>query len=1093
MRNILTLGVCFLALLIPAACLGQSGVVKSDGLPIPGATVKATQGERILLTVTDANGDFKIDGMGAGTWIVEVDMFGFDHARKEVQIGQTPAKIDFTLQLRDRTRQAGGGRGGNNNSEEAGADLGGAQIGAQINSGLPDMPQPQVGAEASNESLLVTGSVSQGAQTTGADFGPGFPGGPGGFPGGPGGNLQAGGPGGPGGGPRGAGGGGFGGGGGRGGGGGGFAGGGGGGRNGGGRGGRGGGRGNPAFIGNRQRAQQNRINGSLFYQLGNSVLNARPFSVDGLVAPKAAYSQNRFGFSAGGPLFIPKLFSLPKVFWFVNYAGNLLRNGVDLASSEPTLAERSGNFSQLLTGSRPTIIYNPTNGQPFQGNVIPPTMISSIAQGLLQYIPTPNQAVNSTNQDFRLIAANPNNSQSLNTRFNTTLAPRDTLAVTYNFQERNSATYQTFGCCDNVLGYGNNANINWRHRFGARNFNSVTLSFNRNTTAITPFFANGTNVAAGLGIQGTSPNPIDYGPPALQFTNFSTLNDSTPTTSAIWSYGVGDTFQYRKGKHNWSFGGGYNHYFNNTTTDANGRGTFEFSGLSTAGYTSGGLPISGTGYDFADFLLGLPETSTIRYGNSSTSFRSTGYNAFVSDDYRLATGLSLNLGLRYDYFSPWSEEHGNIANLDIAPNFGSVTPVCAVLVTLATGGTCGPTVDGLTYPGALIQSDKHNFSPRIAIAWKPRSKGLLSKTLVRAGYGWAVNPSQFNRFESQLAAEPPFAVTHNVTTSTADVLTLATGLANLPAAQSVTNSYAVALNYQNSYAQTWTASVQQDLPGRLVAEILYTGIKATHLDMPEAPNQAALGSALTAQERLPIADAGAFTFTTPSGNSEYEAGQIRLTRRLQKGVSANLFYTYSKALDDAVLAQNFYDQAAERGLSTTDRRHVVTANWVLVSPVDATRGFLSHPVWLSKALKDWTLSGSFTAETGLPQSPTIQGNLDGTASLAALRANATGLPVDSGTGYFNTAAFSVPAPGTFGNAGRDTIEGPGMFVMNFSLGRSINLKSEQRRLEFRVDSTNTLNHVNPTGLITVVNSTQFGLITNAATMRQMSATLRLRF
>jgi hypothetical protein len=465
----------------------------------------------------------------------------------------------------------------------------------------------------------------------------------------------------------------------------------------------------------------------------------------------------------------------------------------------------------------------------------------------------------------------------------------------------------------------------------------------------------------------------------------------------------------------------------------------------------------------------------------------------VTDDYRLATGLSVTLGLRYEYFTPWSESHGNIANLYIAPDFASVTPVCAVETTLTTGGTCGPTVNGTVYPSALIQSDKHNFEPRIAIAWKPRPKGLLSKTLVRAGYGWYSNPSQYNKFEQQLAAEPPFAITHNVTTSSADVLSLETGLANVPVSQAVTNSYAVALNYQNSYTQTWNLGIQQDLPGRLVAEILYTGIKATHLDMPEGPNQAALGSALTAQERLPIPDIGVFTFTTPSGNSEYEAGQIRLTRRLQKGVSANLFYTYSKALDDAVLAQNFYDQAAERALSTTDRRHVVTANWVLVSPVDATRGFLSHPVWLSKALKDWTLSGSLTAETGLPQSATVQGNLDGTASLAALRANATGLPVNSGSGYVNAAAFSIPAAGTFGDAGRDTIEGPGMFVTNFSLGRSINLKSEQRRLEFRVDSTNTFNHVNPTGLITVVNSSQFGLITNAATMRQMTATLRLRF
>jgi hypothetical protein len=105
----------------------------------------------------------------------------------------------------------------------------------------------------------------------------------------------------------------------------------------------------------------------------------------------------------------------------------------------------------------------------------------------------------------------------------------------------------------------------------------------------------------------------------------------------------------------------------------------------------------------------------------------------------------------------------------------------------------------------------------------------------------------------------------------------------------------------------------------------------------------------------------------------------------------------------------------------------------------------------------------------------------------------TGAPIDSGSGFFNLAAFTVPAAGTFGTAGRDTITGPGQFVVNLSLARSINLNSERRRLEFRVDSTNTFNHVNPTGLITIVNSSQYGLITNAATMRQITATVRLRF
>jgi hypothetical protein len=415
----------------------------------------------------------------------------------------------------------------------------------------------------------------------------------------------------------------------------------------------------------------------------------------------------------------------------------------------------------------------------------------------------------------------------------------------------------------------------------------------------------------------------------------------------------------------------------------------------------------------------------------------------------------------------------------IGPNFSSVTVVCA-----------DPTQScyQANLPSALIRSDKHDFEPRTGIAWKP-----LSKTVVRVGYGMYFNPSQYNKFETTLGAQPPFAVNNSITTSSADVLNLATGLIAVPVGKSVTNNYAVALNYDNSYSQTWNVSIQQDLPKRWVGELLYTGIKGTHLDVPEAPNQAPLGSAQTGYERLPIPNIGAFTFDTPVGNSNLNSLQVRLTRRFQRGISTNFQYVWSKALDDVALAQNFYNQAAEYALSTNDHRQTATWSWVLASPVDAQKGFLSHPAFLAKALKDWTLSGSMTAQTGAPQTATVNGNLDGTSSIATLRADATGAPIDSGNGFFNLAAFSVPAAGTFGTAGRDTITGPGQFVVNLSLARSVNLNSERRRIEFRVDTTNTFNHVNPTGLITVVNSAEYGLITNAATMRQITATVRLRF
>jgi hypothetical protein len=1030
--------------------------VKSEGQAIPGATVKATQGERLLLTVTDDNGAFQFDGMTPGAWIVEVDQFGFEHVRKEVQVAATPTKFDFTLQLRDRSRQAN--RGGQANPEsglETGLSATGAEPPAQI---------PQVGVEASNESLLVNGSVSQGLQTQASDmrpddlraggFGPGGPGGQGGL-GGPGGGRGGGFPGG----------GGFGGG----------RGGGGGGGGPGGRAGRGGPRdrnGNAAFIGNR-RGNNNRITGSMFYSLQNSALNARPFSVNGLTAPKAAYAVNKFGFSAGGPLFIPKWFNFEKVTWFVNYTGTLSRSGVDTALTEPSPLLRSGDFSQSRN-----IIYDPTTNAPFPGNVIPTPRISSIALGLLQYIPLPNQP-GVTNQNFRLIAANPNNTQSLNSRLNTSITQKDTLGFIFNLQERNNATHQVFGCCDQGSGQGTNFSMNWRHRFGARSFETLTANFNRNTTTTTPFFAFGPNVGAELGIQGTSSDPRNFGAPNLSFVNYGPLNDAAPVHSAIENFGLNDMLSIRKGKHNLSFGGGATRYLNNVIVDPNGRGSFSFSGLSTAGFNAQGLPISGTGYDFADFLLGLPETSSIRYADSHSYFRTTSFNAFANDDWRVRNNLSITVGLRWEYFEPWHEKYGQIANLDIAPGFSNVAPV--------TPGQPGPF--GGVYPASLINSDPNNLAPRAAIAWKPWPKG---KILVRAGYGWYYNPSQYNQFMNQLAAQPPFGLNNSITTSTAYPLNLNTGLITQVPGK-FTNTNAVALDYHDMYAQTWNLGIQTDLPKNLVMELSYQGTKGTRLDIQQAPNQGPLGSALTGYLNLPIKDAVAFTFDDPVGNSIYHAVQLRLTRRFQRGLSANLFYTYSKAIDDVAIAQNFYDQSAERALSTNDHRNVVTANWIWASPVDATRGFLSHPVWMAKALKDWSISGSLTAQTGAPLTALVSGNRDGTASVAPLRADATGLPINAGSGYFNLAAFAVTPAGAYGTAGRDTITGPGAVTVNLSLSRSINLHSERRRLEFRVDSTNFLNHPNPTGLVTVVNSTQYGLISSAGPMRTLSATVRLRF
>jgi hypothetical protein len=259
------------------------------------------------------------------------------------------------------------------------------------------------------------------------------------------------------------------------------------------------------------------------------------------------------------------------------------------------------------------------------------------------------------------------------------------------------------------------------------------------------------------------------------------------------------------------------------------------------------------------------------------------------------------------------------------------------------------------------------------------------------------------------------------------------------------------------------------------------------------PNSALPGSPLTAEQRRLLGNVVGFIYDNSVGNSTYNALQLRAVRRFARGMSVNALYTYSKSIDDAstigggavVVAQNFMDLAAERGLSSFDRRHVLNLNYVLESPSGPQRRWY---------MRNWILSGGITWESGIPFTARVLGNqsdIAGTGSVGSGRAEATGQPIDSGA-FFNTAAFAPPPPGFFGDAGRNTIPGPSLFSPNLSLARYFSL-GERRRLEFRVDARNFSNTVSYTGIGTVVNATNYGLPTSAAAMRTVTGTVRFRF
>jgi len=248
-----------------------------------------------------------------------------------------------------------------------------------------------------------------------------------------------------------------------------------------------------------------------------------------------------------------------------------------------------------------------------------------------------------------------------------------------------------------------------------------------------------------------------------------------------------------------------------------------------------------------------------------------------------------------------------------------------------------------------------------------------------------------------------------------------------------------------------------------------------------------------------------FLWETSQGSSILHAGSVRIRKRMTNGFSVGATYVYSKSIDNAssigggatVVAQNDLDLAAERGLSSFDQRHRFTGDFLYELPVGSGKRWLSSGGFGSRIFGDWTWSGSFTLAAGTPFTARVIGDF---ASVnqgvsGTLRANYTGVPIGGGGSvqqWFNTAAFAVPAPGTFGDAGRNTIIGPGTVLFNMAMSKTFPLK-DMRGLEIRADASNVFNHANFTAIDAVVNSPTFGHVISVGTMRTVALTTRFHF
>jgi hypothetical protein len=303
------------------------------------------------------------------------------------------------------------------------------------------------------------------------------------------------------------------------------------------------------------------------------------------------------------------------------------------------------------------------------------------------------------------------------------------------------------------------------------------------------------------------------------------------------------------------------------------------------------------------------------------------------------------------------------------------------------------------------------------------------------------------------------------------------------------STFAVNPDFRVGYAQIWNLTLQRDLPGALQMAATYVGTKGTRGPQEFLPNTYPAG-ALNPCPACPVG----FAYFTSNGNSTRESAQIQLRRRLHNGLTGSISYTFSKSLDDDaglggqgastappnyVIAQNWLNLSAERGLSTFDQRHLLNVQAQYTSGMGMKGGTLLTG-WRGALLKEWTFLTQITAGSGLPETPTYLEPVQGTGFTGTIRADVTG------------ATYTAPLPGQWGTAARDSIIGPSQFSFNASMGRTFRV-SDRLNMDLRVDSTNVLNHVNYTAFNTTVNNAQFGLPSGANAMRTMQTTLRLRF
>jgi len=850
------------------------------------------------------------------------------------------------------------------------------------------------------------------------------------------------------------------------------------------------GRSGGAVVNASTKSGSNAIHGSAWEFLRNDLVDARGF-FESPNSPKAPYKQNQFGGTLGGPII------KEKAFFFLDYEGTRIHQAQTDIVTVPTAEEQTGNFSDILgpqstscgaNGTSPCVdilgrpiytneIYNPATQRyvtvagtqflvrdgfgfdPVTGLPIP-GKANIITQGLtkvgLNYAalyPLPNIPGAFAN-NYTVNAPGTEQTDQMDVRTDENITSKIQLFQRFSLSQDERFQAPVFSGIADGGNYntGNRplqsrgAVLGLTHTISPYLVNSFRLGYNyAHYISNSPAYGQ-QYPPPGLQVPGVPNEPSINGLTWFAPDGYAGLGEPlyTPTKSTTQDIQFDDTISYVHGKHFLKAGPQFRWDQFNLLQIGQPRGNLSFSGQFTA-VNPGDQ--AGSGNALADMLLGFPvfaKISTVTYfGN-----RQHTYGAFVEDTYKVLPNLTLILGLRYDYATPFYVAGNRESNFNYTT--GQIIPA----------GTPG-------YPKYLSVVDKDDFAPRLGLSYSPfKSKPLV----VRAGYGRFFVFGEIRTGDPlQLAYNLPFFFepTFNSAGDVPSQVTLAAGFPALNPTQALSGVTSQDYRLHTAVYDEWNLNLEYQLPGKILISPAYVGTKGTHLQSLVDRNQIPTPEATFDQSKRPYPQYGPFTSIENRGNSTYEAFQIKAEKQTSNGLYFLSAYTFGKSINDqpeiccnAPWPQNSYDLPAEKGLSDFDNRQRWVTSLDYALPVGKGERFLNQGGAMNAILGGWHVGGIITFRAGFPFSPAMGYDPTNTGSQGLMRTDRIGngsLPHPGPNLWFNINDFPVPTCYCFGDAGKNILEGPGEKGADIAVHKFFNL-TERFVLEFRTEFYNAFNH-----------------------------------